>query len=69
MNWEALVAIEEIVGAIAVVLTLGYLAVQIPQNTRELRLNTFQSITVRLQVVSREPMPVLSAVFWAEPPG
>ena len=34
MNWEALGAIGEIVGAIAVVLTLGYLAVQMRQNTR-----------------------------------
>jgi hypothetical protein len=37
MNWEALGAIGEIVGAIAVVLTLGYLALQIRQNTRLLR--------------------------------
>jgi hypothetical protein len=29
MNWEALGAIGEIVGAIAVVVTIGYLAVQI----------------------------------------
>ena len=29
MNWEALGAIGEIVGAVAVVVTLGYLAVQI----------------------------------------
>jgi hypothetical protein len=34
MNWEALGAIGEIVGAVAVVVTLGYLAVQIRQNTR-----------------------------------
>ena len=37
MNWDALGAIGEIVGAIAVILTLGYLAVQIRQNTRWLR--------------------------------
>ena len=34
MNWEALGAIGEIVGAVAVVVTLGYLAVQIRKNTR-----------------------------------
>ena len=33
MNWEALGAIGEIVAAVAVVVTLGYLAVQIRQNT------------------------------------
>ena len=37
MNWEALGAIGETVGAVAVVLTLAYLAVQIRQNTRWLR--------------------------------
>ena len=40
MNWEALGAVGEIVGAIAVVLTLGYLAVQIRQNTRTVRAST-----------------------------
>ncbi len=29
MNWEAIGAIGEILGALAVVLTLGYLAVQV----------------------------------------
>ena len=43
MNWEALGAIGEIVGAVAVVLTLGYLAVQIRQNTRSVRTATYQS--------------------------
>ena len=37
MNWEAAGAIGEIVGAAGVVLTLGYLAVQIRQNTNSLR--------------------------------
>ena len=49
MNWEALGAIGEIVGAVAVVLTLCYLALQIRQNTREVQLNTFQAITERNQ--------------------
>lgn len=34
MNWDAIGAIGEIVGAVAVVATLGYLAIQIRQNTR-----------------------------------
>ena len=37
MNWEAIGAIGEIVGAVAVVVTLFYLAQQIRQNTRMAR--------------------------------
>ena len=33
MNWEAIGAVGEILGAIGVIVTLGYLAVQIRQNT------------------------------------
>ena len=44
MNWEALGAIGEIVGAVAVVLTLGYLAVQIRQNTRAVRSSVFSEL-------------------------
>ena len=39
MNWEAVGAIAELVGALGVVLSLAYLAVQIRQNTRQLFLN------------------------------
>jgi hypothetical protein len=38
MNWEALGAIGETIGAVAVILTLVYLALQIRQNSRSLRL-------------------------------
>ncbi len=34
MNWEAIGAIGEIIGAMAVFLTLVYLALQIRQNTK-----------------------------------
>ncbi len=44
MNWEAIGAIGEIVGAIAVVVTIGYLAVQIRQNTISLRSASVQQI-------------------------
>ena len=37
MNWDAIGAVGEIVGAIAVVVTLAYLAIQIQQNTRMMR--------------------------------
>ena len=43
MNWEAIGAIGEIVAAIAVVVTIGYLAVQIRQNTRSVRAATHHS--------------------------
>jgi len=39
MNWEAISAIAEIVGAVAVIVTLAYLAVQIRQNSRMIERN------------------------------
>ena len=36
MNWDAIGAIGEIIGAIAVVLSVAYLAFQIKQNTRQM---------------------------------
>jgi hypothetical protein len=40
MNWEAIGAVGEIVGAAAVVVSLVYLAVQIRQNTRQVQEQT-----------------------------
>lgn len=37
MNWDALGAMAEVFGALAVVLTLGYLAVQVRQNGHSMR--------------------------------
>ena len=37
MHWDAIGAIGEIVGAIAVVATLAYLAIQMRQNTTQLK--------------------------------
>ena len=48
MNWEAIGAVGEIVGAIAVIVTLGYLAVQIRQNTRTVRASTHHGISREL---------------------
>ncbi len=42
MNWEAIGAIGEVVGAFGVILTLGYLAIQIRQNTRSLKSASYQ---------------------------
>ena len=44
MNWEALGAIGEVTGAIAVVLTLGYLAVQIRQANAIARASAFRDL-------------------------
>jgi hypothetical protein len=45
MNWEAVSAIGEIVGATAVVLSLLYLSVQVRHNTRVARASTRHEIT------------------------
>ena len=42
MNWEALGAIGEIVGAVAVILTLGFLAVEIRQSRKVVRRSACQ---------------------------
>ncbi len=49
MNWEALGAIGEILGAIGVIATLAYLAVQIRQNTRAIRGSTLSALTQHQQ--------------------
>ncbi len=42
-------AVGEFIGAIAVVVTLIYLAIQMRQNTNALKLNTARSVTEELQ--------------------
>ncbi len=44
MDWNALGAIGELVGAVAVLITVGYLAVQIRQNTRALESSALNSL-------------------------
>ncbi len=43
MNWDAIGAVGEVVGAVGVILTLGYLAVQIRQNTAMMTAQTVQA--------------------------
>jgi hypothetical protein len=43
MNWEAIAAISEAVGAVTIVVTLIYLAVQVRQNTASVRANAYQT--------------------------
>ena len=44
MNWEAISAVSEIIGALAVLITLIYLALQIRQNTEQAKLNSIKSV-------------------------
>ena len=50
MNWEAVSAIGEIAGAAGVIVTLGYLSIQIRQNTKASRITAVQTAKKRCQV-------------------
>lgn len=45
MNWDAVGAIAELIGGLAMLLTLIYLSVQIRQNSISLKINIEQSIS------------------------
>lgn len=45
MNWEAIGAIGEIIGALAVVATLVYLTIQLKQNTKSINSNNHNFVT------------------------
>jgi hypothetical protein len=45
MNWEVAGVLAEVVGALAVVVTLGYLAVQIRQNTKAIKATSHHAVT------------------------
>jgi hypothetical protein len=49
MNWEAVAAIAELAGALGVIASLVYLAVQIRQNTRSAREATWHSASHDIQ--------------------
>jgi len=53
MNWEALGAIGEIVGSVAVVVTLGYVAMQMRQNTSAIRTASRQEIVSGFRETNR----------------
>ncbi len=72
MNWEALGAIAELVGAIGVIVSLLYLAVQIRQNTVCSRAATYQAVVSDAQrinalVVEHEDIARLRRVGLSEP--
>ena len=53
MNWDALGAIAELLGAAGVIASLLYLAVQVRQNTRQTRLAAQQATVRELGVALR----------------
>lgn len=64
MNWDAIGAIGEIVGAVAVVITLAYLAAQVRSGKHALRTNVRDSAFQQLQdwnlhLVQDEKLPLL----------
>jgi len=44
MNWDAIGALAEAIGAIAVIVTLVYLAIQLRQNTRAIERSTERGV-------------------------
>ena len=43
MNWDAISAVAELLGAVGVIVSLGYLAHQVRQNTRSIRAAAYQA--------------------------
>jgi hypothetical protein len=67
MNWEAIGAVGEVVGATGVIVTLGYLAAQVRQNTESVRASTLEamseaSASFQDQLASN---PELARIFFA----
>ena len=52
MNIQDLGSIGELVAALATLLTLGYLAIQLKQNTRALRSQTFQQSSMDMSLTA-----------------
>ena len=67
MNWEAIGAIGEVLGAAAVVATLGYLAIQIRQNSRAVKNSAAQSMlseaNASLRVASSDPSTARAVIL------
>ncbi len=66
MNWEAAGAMGEIIGALAVILTLLYLSIQVRQNTKASRLSAVQAASENSSRFSEilAADPVLSELVW-----
>ena len=62
MNWEAIGAIGEVLGAIAVLVTLAYLAIQIRQNTQAMRVTAMGTLH-DLHVVTEKNEPYVASLM------
>ena len=70
MNWEAIGAIGEVLGAIGVIVTLVYLAGQLRQNTKELRSarhESYASLSFSVNEFRAEHAEILAKHFSGEP--
>ena len=73
MNWDAVGAIGEIVGAIAVLATLAYLAIQIRQSTEAQRVQTHQQSAneraknIRMHIENKDIRDALSKAQFGKP--
>jgi hypothetical protein len=54
MNWDAIAAMAELVGAVGVIASLFYLASQIRQNTRSIRASSYHALVTNLSNLSGE---------------
>ena len=54
MNWDALGAIAELLGAVAVFITLAYLTLQIRQNTKAVRANAMHASVTHVAELRRD---------------
>lgn len=54
MNWEAVGAVGEILGAVAVVITLVYLAMQVRQNTKAVQAAAIDSANTHVSDIRME---------------
>jgi hypothetical protein len=53
VNWDALGAVAELLGALGVIATLGYVALQVRQNTASTRSSSYQSAITAVSEWSR----------------
>lgn len=54
MNWDALGAIAELLGALGVIVSLFYLATQIRQNTRSVRASSYHALVTNLNQLASD---------------
>jgi len=63
MNWDAIGATAELLGAVGVIASLVYLATQIRQSRDQIRTATYQQIFENLEAVSRRGFGDLAWLF------